>query len=49
MNCSDGEVSYSEFQQFVEYYLAQQMARGGGGGASAADIAQAIRTMILSG
>lgn len=49
MNCLDGEVCYSEFQQFVEYYLAQQMARGDGAGLTAAEIAGAIRDMILSG
>ena len=49
MNCLDGEVCYFEIQQFVKYYLAQQMARGDGAGLSAAEIAGAIRNMILSG
>lgn len=45
----DGYVTLSEFKQFVQYYLEQQMAGSDGtGSVDPAAIAQAIQDMIIS-
>ena len=45
----DGYVTYNEFATFVQLYLMQQMnASNGSNGSALAQIADSIRTLILS-